>query len=102
MSVMGFGPWMTDLSPLDQGAGWLGIFDNITNVILMPIVAILTCVFIGYVIKVTVITDEVKAEGNTFRSEKAFVLMIKYICPVFLVVMLVYGLLQMVGVLPPF
>ncbi|MBE6518989.1 MAG: sodium-dependent transporter [Thermoplasmata archaeon] len=102
MSVMGFGPWMTDLSPLDQGAGWLGIFDNITNVILMPIVAILTCLFIGYVIKVTVITDEVKEEGNSFKSEKAFVLMIKYVCPVFLAVMLVYGLLQMVGVLPPF
>jgi NSS family neurotransmitter:Na+ symporter len=98
VTVLGFGPWMVDLGAFSQGAGWLGIFDSITNSVLMPIIAILTCIFIGYVIKVTVITDEVKAEGHGFMFEKPFVIMIKYVCPILLTFMLVFGLLDLFGV----
>ena len=98
VTVLGFGPWMIDLGAFSQGAGWLGIFDSITNSVLMPIIAILTCIFIGYVIKVTVITDEVKAEGHGFMFEKPFVIMIKYVCPILLTFMLVFGLLDLFGV----
>lgn len=97
-SVMGFGPWYFDIGPFSQGAGWLGVFDSLTNSVLMPIIAILTCLFIGYVIKVTVITDEIKEGGMAFRFEKPFVIMIKYVCPVLLTFMLVFGLLDMFGV----
>ena len=98
LCVLGFGPLMTDLAPFDQGAGFLGIFDNLTNSILMPIVAILTCVFIGYVVKVAVISDEVKAEGNEFASERIFTVMIKYLCPIFLGAMLLFWILDILGV----
>ena len=37
-------------------------FDFITGQIFLPIVGFLTCIFIGYVIKVTVITDEIRKE----------------------------------------
>ena len=98
VSVMGFGPWMTNIGAFDQGAGWLGIFDTLTNSILMPIIAILTCLFIGYVIKINVITDEVEAEGNAFKSKRIFEYMIKYICPICLAAILVFGMLDMFGV----
>ena len=98
VSVMGFGPWMTNIGAFDQGAGWLGIFDTVTNSILMPVIAILTCVFVGYVIKVHVITDEVEAEGNAFVSKRVFEYMIKYICPICLAAILIFGLLDMFGV----
>ncbi|MBQ7701997.1 MAG: sodium-dependent transporter [Candidatus Methanomethylophilaceae archaeon] len=98
VSVMGFGPWMTNFGAFDQGAGWLGIFDTVTNSILMPVIAILTCVFVGYVIKVHVITDEVEAEGNAFVSKRVFEYMIKYICPICLAAILIFGLLDMFGV----
>ena len=98
LSVMGFGPWMIDIGPFSQGAGWLGIFDSLTNSVMMPIIAILTCIFIGCVIKVTVITDEVKAEGHAFMFEKPFVIMIKYVCPILLTFMLIFGLLDLFGV----
>jgi len=98
MSVLGFGPWYFDIGPFSQGAGWLGVFDSLTNSVLMPIIAILTCVFIGYIIKITVITDEVKENGVVFRFEKPFTYLIKYICPVLLVFMLVFGLLDMFGI----
>ena len=95
--VLGFGPLMTDLSPFDQGAGILGLFDTLTNSIMMPIAAILTCVFIAVVIKTKTITDEVESEGNEFRSKKMFEVMIKFVCPVLLTVMLVFGLADMFG-----
>lgn len=96
--VLGFGPLMTDLSPYDQGAGVLGILDTTTNLILMPIAAILTCVFIGYVISVKTVSDEVKEDGCEFKFERPFEYMIKYICPICLAAILVFGLLDMFGI----
>ena len=98
ITVLGFGPLMTDLSPYDQGAGILGILDTTTNSILMPIAAILTCVFIGYVISVKSVSDEVKADDHGFRFEKPFEFMIKYICPICLAAILVFGMLDMFGI----
>ena len=96
--VLGFGPLNTDLSPFDQGAGWLGILDTLTNSFMMPIVAILTCVFIAYVVKVSFVTDEVESEGNTFMFKKPFEYMIKYICPFCLAAILIFGTLDMFGI----
>lgn len=98
ITVLGFGPLMTDLSPYDQGAGVLGILDTTTNSILMPIAAILTCIFIGYVISVRTISDEVKADGHEFKFEKPFEYMIKYICPICLAAILIFGMLDMFGI----
>ena len=96
--VLGFGPLMTDLSPFDQGAGWLGIFDTLTNSFLMPIVAILTCLFIGYVVKISFISDEVESEGNAFMFKRPFEYMIKYLCPLCLAAILIFGTLDMFGI----
>ena len=82
----------------DQGAGVLGILDTTTNSILMPIAAILTCVFIGYVISVKTVSDEVKEDGCEFKFERPFEYMIKYICPICLAAILVFGLLDMFGI----
>ena len=96
--VLGFGPLMTDLSPFDQGAGWLGIFDTLTNSFLMPIVAILTCLFIGYVVKISFISEEVESEGNAFMFKKPFEYMIKFVCPLCLGSILIFGTLDMLGI----
>lgn len=98
ITVLGFGPLMTDLSPYDQGAGILGILDTTTNSVLMPMAAILTCVFIGYVISVRSVSDEVKADGHEFRFERPFEFMIKYVCPICLAAILIFGMLDMFGI----
>lgn len=98
ITVLGFGPLMTDLSPYDQGAGVLGILDTTTNSILMPIAAILTCIFIGYVINVKTISDEVKEDEHEFKFERPFEYMIKYICPICLAAILIFGMLDMFGI----
>lgn len=91
ITAMGFGPWMVEWKVFDQGgASWLGIFDTLTNSVMMPISAILTCLFIGYVVKISFITEEVGTEGNRFVFKRPFEYMIKYICPIFLAAILVF------------
>ena len=97
--VLGFGPLMTDFSPFDQGAGWLGIFDTLTNTIMMPIVAIITCLFISLVIGTDSIVEEIEYGGHKLVSKNLFVVMIKYACPILLTLMLVLGLADMYGLL---
>ena len=71
---------------------------TITNSFMMPIVAILTCIFIGYVIKVSFISDEVESEGNAFLFKRPFEYMIKYVCPICLAAILIFGTLDMFGI----
>jgi len=77
---------------------FLTFFDFISNSVIMPIVALLTCIFIGYVLKPKAIIEEVESSG-TFKRKKMFEIMIKYIAPVFIVLILVFSVLSELGYL---
>ncbi|WP_165061325.1 MULTISPECIES: sodium-dependent transporter [unclassified Adlercreutzia] len=81
-----------------QDSQLLDFFDFLSNTIMMPIVALLTCIFIGWIIKPKVIVDEVK-QSSKFNGEKLFVVMIKYIAPIFVVVILVAYILNTMHVI---
>lgn len=66
----------------------LDIFDYITNSLLMPVVALFTCILIGWVSGTKTITDEVKLNGEKFSREKLYNVMVKYVAPVFLILIL--------------
>ena len=89
-SSLGFGIW-SDITPL--GMSFLDFFDFTSNSILMPIVAFLTCIFIGYVIKPKAVADEVKT-SSPFHFEKVFNIMIKYVAPVFIIIILISSILS--------
>ena len=74
----------------------LDIFDFTTNSIIMPIVALLTCIFIGYVLKPKAICDEISITGK-FKSQRLFEIMIKYVAPVCIVLILVFSTLEGLG-----
>ena len=67
----------------------LDVMDYISNNCLMPIVALLTCILIGWVVKPKVIIDEVTLGGYRFGREKLYVAMIKVIAPLMLLILLV-------------
>lgn len=92
---LGFGLWdgVTLL-----GMGILDFFDFMTNSILMPIAAFLTCLFIPRVIGIQAIVDEVKCSG-AFKREKLFTITIKYIAPVFLLIILISSVLNAMGII---
>ena len=76
----------------------LDSMDFITNSVLMPITALLTCIFVGYVIGTGTIKDEVLKSG-AFKREAIFNFMIKYAAPIFTVAILVSSILNTMGVI---
>ena len=77
------------------GMDFLTFFDYISNSVLMPIVALCTCILIGWVAGAKTVTDEVKRNGEKMNREKLYNVMIKYIAPVMLVIFLItYSLAQ--------
>ena len=79
------------------GLTFLDMFDFISNSVLMPVVAFLTCIFIGYVIKPKAITDEIELTGK-FKGKKLFNIVIKYIAPVCIVLILISSVLDVLGI----
>lgn len=76
----------------------LDMMDFATNSVLMPVCALLTCIFVAYVIGVETIHDEVKI-SSPFKRQKLFDIMIKYIAPVFIVAILASSILEALGVI---
>ncbi len=70
----------------------LDVLDYISNSILMPVVAIATCILVGWVVKPKTIIDEVTRNGETFGRKGLYVVMVKYITPVMLAVLLAKSL----------
>ncbi len=80
------------------GMNFLDFFDFMSNSVIMPIVALLTCFFVGYVIKPDAIAEEVESSG-AFKRKKLFYVMIKYIAPICIVLILVSSLLDVFGIM---
>lgn len=94
-SSLGFGIW-SHIAPF--GMSILDAFDFISNSVLMPIVAFFTCVLVGFIIGPKVVVNEVKASDGKFKSEKLFIVMIKWICPIFLVLILGTSIATTMGI----
>ena len=86
------------IQPLGEGSSLLDFADFISNSVIMPIVALLTCVFVGWIIKPKTIIDEVRISAP-FKAAKAWSVMVKYIAPVLVVVILVTALAQSLGIM---
>lgn len=93
-SSLGFGLWG---GVKIIGLSFLDFFDFISNSVLMPIVAFLTCIFAGYVIKPKTLADEIRQDG-TFGREKVFTVMIKYLAPICILLILISSVLDVLGI----
>ncbi|MBQ2841946.1 MAG: sodium-dependent transporter [Clostridia bacterium] len=80
------------------GMTFLDMFDFASNSILMPIVALLTCIFVGYVIKPKALIEEIELTGP-FKAKTLFTIVIKYIAPVCIVLILISSVLDALGVM---
>ncbi len=70
----------------------LDIMDYLSNNILMPIVAIGTCLLVGWIVKPKTIIDEATKNGEKFGRKRLFIVMVKYIAPVLLFILLLGSL----------
>jgi len=92
---LGFGP-LSFIKLL--GLGLLDFFDFISNSVLMPIVAILTCICVGHFIGPKVIEDEVELNGP-FKIKKFYRIMLKWVAPIFLALILIFAISETMGLL---
>ena len=94
-SCLGFGV-LSDIKLI--GLSFLDFFDFISNSVIMPVVALITCILVGYVIKPKAIIEEIEL-GGKFKRKTLFTVMIKYIAPVFIVGILIFSILEGVGII---
>lgn len=78
--------------PNGSHAQILDIMDYISNNCLMPLVAIGTCIVIGWIVKPDVVIEEVEKTGCKFGRKKLYIVMIRYIAPILLVILLLKSL----------
>ena len=95
-SCLGYSSW-DDLLFFGRFAV-LDFFDFLTNSVMMPIIALFTCILVAYFIKPKAVIEEISLSGK-FRQKQMFSVMIKYVTPVCLVVILVFAVLEGVGVI---
>ncbi|MBQ3330071.1 MAG: sodium-dependent transporter [Ruminococcus sp.] len=70
----------------------LDIMDYLSNNVLMPLLAIGTCILIGWVLKPKTIIDEATKNGERFGRKWLYTVMIKFIAPIMLIVLLLGSL----------
>lgn len=72
----------------------LDVMDYLSNNCFMPLVALLTCILIGWIVKPKTVIDEITLDGNKFQRQRLYIVMIKVVAPLILLLLL----LQAVGV----
>lgn len=96
LSSLGYGP----LSFIHIGSGSneymiLDMFDYFSNSILMPIVAIITCLIAGHFMDTHTLMDEIGLrKGGGYR--KYYLVMVRYIAPICMLAILVCNVLQLI------
>lgn len=73
----------------------LDIMDYVSNSVLMPLIALLSTILIGWVKTPGFVIEEMERGGRAFHRKKVYVIMIRYIAPVMMLILF----LQSTGIL---
>ncbi len=81
LGLENYGAWAAD---------WLDFFDCISEGIMMPIGAMLTCIVVGWEVGPDLVKEEIEQHGNKFTMYKYFKVCVRFIAPLGLLLVL-YG-----------
>lgn len=95
LSTLGYSIW-SEVKII--GFQFLDFFDFISNSVIMPIVALLTCILIGYIIKPQALIEEIE-QGGKFKRKTLFTIVIKYVAPVCIIAILIFSILEGFGII---
>ena len=70
----------------------LDFLDYASNNVLMPVVAIATCILIGWIVKPKTVIDEVTKNGEKLGRRKLYIVMVKVVTPLLLLVLLLMAI----------
>lgn len=65
----------------------LDLMDYISNSFMMPFIALLSTILIGWIVGPSYVIDEMESTGDRFRRKKLYIFMIKYACPVMMFIL---------------
>lgn len=94
LSSLGYGP-LVGIKII--GMQFLDFFDFLTNSVMMPIAAMLTSLFVSRIVGMKRMEEEIMYGESTFRRKKIFIVMIKYLCPVFALIILISSVANAFG-----
>ena len=81
------------------GMQFLDFFDFITNSIMMPVAALATCFLITRYMGIEKLSMEVEHDGHPFQRKRVFSFMIRFLCPLFVLIILVSAVLNVLGII---
>ena len=81
--------------PNGSTAQLLDIMDYISNSVMMPLIALLSTILIGWVKTPEYVIGEMELGGHSFRRKRVYIVMIRYIAPIMMLILF----LQSTGIL---
>ena len=96
LSCRGYGPlaFITII-----GMPFLDFFDFLTNSVMMPIAALAICLLVTRCMGLERLEQEVEVDGHPFRRKKIFRVMIRYIAPIFVLIILLSSIANAFGLI---
>ena len=81
--------------PNGSAAQLLDIMDYVSNSVMMPFIALLSTILIGWIKKPDYVIEEMEQNGHTFRRKRLYRTMIRYVVPAMMLILF----LQSTGIL---
>ena len=94
-SALGYGAWG---GVKVFGMQFLDFFDFVTNSAFMPIVAAVTCIFVGWVIKPKAIIEECEVGSHVMKAKSFYSFMVRYLAPALMIALLVSEVCRALGI----
>ena len=86
--ALGYSIFYVDVKlPTGSEGQLLDIMDYISNSFMMPFIAMLSSILIGWVVGPRWVTDEVQRNGEKFPRKKLYIFVIKYVAPIVMAVL---------------
>ena len=79
------------------GMNFFSLLDNFTAIVMLPLLGILTAVFVGWIWKKEDMRAELTAEGGIDRKSYPIIrFLLKWVCPVLVSVLFIFGIIDFV------
>lgn len=86
--ALGYSKFYVEVSLPNGSTGQLlDLMDYISNSFMMPLIALLSSIFIGWIMKPEWIIEEVEHGGKRFSRKKLFIIMTKYFLPIIMFIL---------------
>ena len=96
LSCLGYGP-LSFVTLI--GMPFLDFFDFLTNSVMMPVAAFAICLLVTKHMGIGKVEEEVTLNGHPFILKKVFSFMIEWVCPIFVIVILLSSVANAFGII---